>query len=1488
MPVDPEDSAAVSSTMVGVVDVGSSEKEEKSSEADSPMVPFSRLFRFYGPTERLMLAFGLTCCAVGGAAFPCINIAFGELLDSTASLANVEETTRNAVFFMIGVACVLGVSLFLGFGFTSWAAVRGANNTRREYVKALMAQDVRFFDDAKAGELAAATSERCQELQNGTAKKLGEFVQAVFTGVGGIGVGFYFSWKLSLVILAGVPLLGLATWGLIKATTLLQQANPAYEKAGAVATESVGAARVVAALNAQADAAARYESHLGEAEKHATRNQWRISFASGGLFGSMFFMYAFGLWFGAYLIASSTDDAMKKYPPPSGLTDPLDATWGAHANHSAALCFDAKTGDFYEGDARLACACALDYSLLPAGDGSDGGALANPNCGCGYRVGGFAADSGLNAGSSPCVSGGTVIMVFFSVLFGGFMFGAAGASIESIVKARVAAHKLHAVIDRKPRGGEGADARAPVGLDLPVSSVKGLIEFRGVHFSYGARPVFAGLDLRVPAGATVALVGESGCGKSTVGRLLERFYDPAGGRVLLDGLDISSIRIDALRAAIGVVSQEPLLFQDTIRANIAAGAAGKDANAVPLGDVVAAARAGMAHDFIASFPDGYDTVVGGKNSKLSGGQKQRIAIARAALRNPAILILDEATSALDTENERLVQDALDALVAGAPRTTIVIAHRLTTVRGSDKIVVLGSADAAGGMAGGGSAAGSVVLEEGTHDALMARPGGRYRALVGLGGSTGGSRNASSARLSPLGGSRSASAADVAALQQAIAGVTDAKGTENNGSDAKKTVKKDAKKEGTASAAPKVNVKRIWAYSEPETRLLVLGGFVALANGCVFPSIALVFAEMLSLFYSQDTDHIMAGAVTFGSIFIGVSVASWTLSGFQGGLFAVVGERLTTRLRVHLFRAILRQDQTFFDDPANSVGALTANLRTDTSSVRAATGQSLGSAVQTFGSLCFGLSVAMAASWKYGLVLLAAVPILSVGEMINMENLASGDAAVSEAMGASAAHVGETAAMIREVKAFGLERTMFAAYDGLLSAPRREERDKALRGAAAFGLAQSMTMLFYAFAFWYGAELISQGEIDFYDFMKALWALGFCAAGAGQAAAFAGDAAAAQTAASRVFGMIDRVPAIDAQPFLEGALPGAVDKGMEVRPVPSSETEAASAGKGRIIPDSDFRGRVAFDDVKFSYPQRPESAVLNRLSFAVEPGTTVALIGQSGSGKSTAVQLLERFYDPVTPEALKARLEEARSAEKARAENAAAKGEDAKKKGAEKRKKNVSLESVAVVPDDVSGNECHESNAGVVSLDGVDVRSLDPLWLRSQIGLVEQEPTLFSGTVHDNIAAGKTRGAPATRAEVCEAARIANAHEFVSRMDKGYDSEVGVGGGLVSGGQKQRIAIARAIIGDPKILLLDEATSALDNESEKLVQSALDGLLSGFRKRTTIVIAHRLSTIRNADKICILENDGAGARVVEEGTHDELMRAGGRYVALRAAYDDDGV
>ena len=194
-------------------------------------------------------------------------------------------------------------------------------------------------------------------------------------------------------------------------------------------------------------------------------------------------------------------------------------------------------------------------------------------------------------------------------------------------------------------------------------------------------------------------------------------------------------------------------------------------------------------------------------------------------------------------------------------------------------------------------------------------------------------------------------------------------------------------------------------------------------------------------------------------------------------------------------------------------------------------------------------------------------------------------------------------------------------------------------------------------------------------------------------------------------------------------------------------------------------------------------------------------------------------------------------------------------------------------------------AGVVRIDGHDIRDLDVKWLRSVVGLVGQEPVLFNTTVVENIRMGKPE---ATLDEVVAAAKLANAHDFISALTDGYDSGVGHKGGRLSGGQKQRIAIARALIKEPRILLLDEATSALDNESEATVQASLDELLSQEDvERTTIIIAHRLSTIRGADCIFVLENsEGQGAVVVEKGTHDELTAMDGKYALLRAAYDRD--
>jgi len=272
---------------------------------------------------------------------------------------------------------------------------------------------------------------------------------------------------------------------------------------------------------------------------------------------------------------------------------------------------------------------------------------------------------------------------------------------------------------------------------------------------------------------------------------------------------------------------------------------------------------------------------------------------------------------------------------------------------------------------------------------------------------------------------------------------------------------------------------------------------------------------------------------------------------------------------------------------------------------------------------------------------------------------------------------------------------------------------------------------------------------------------------------------ARQAAAVIVAIIDRIPLID------------------------------SFSEAGLKPDS-CRGQVEVKDLVFAYPTAPEHIICNGFSLLIPAGKSMALCGASGSGKSTLIQLLERFYDPLS---------------------------------------------------------------GCVTLDGVDIKTLNVRWLRAQLGLVGQEPVLFQGTVAQNIAYGKST--PATQAEIEKAAKAANAHDFITtNLQNGYNTEVGLKGGRLSGGQKQRVAIARALIKNPAILLLDEATSALDNQSEAVVQTALDGVMA-TQKLTTIVIAHRLSTIRNADGIAVL----CEGKVLELGTHEELLVLQGLYASL---------
>ncbi|CAO2203670.1 unnamed protein product [Urochloa humidicola] len=303
-------------------------------------------------------------------------------------------------------------------------------------------------------------------------------------------------------------------------------------------------------------------------------------------------------------------------------------------------------------------------------------------------------------------TGGLVISIIMAVTIGAMSLGLATPSMTAFTEGQGAAYRMFKTIERQP----DIDIYDTTGIIL--DDIKGDVELKDVYFSYPTRSehlVFDGFSLRVPSGTTMALVGESGCGKSTVISLVERFYDPQAGEVLIDGVNIRRMKLGWIRGKIGLVSQEPVLFSTTIRENIAYGM-----DNLTLEDIKAAIKLANAAKFIDKFPSGLDTMVGERGIQLSGGQKQRIAIARAIVKNPKILLLDEATNALDMESERSVQEALNRVMI--ERTTVIVAHRLSTVKNADVISVLQNGK---------------MVEQGSHVELMKIPEGSYSKLIRL-------------------------------------------------------------------------------------------------------------------------------------------------------------------------------------------------------------------------------------------------------------------------------------------------------------------------------------------------------------------------------------------------------------------------------------------------------------------------------------------------------------------------------------------------------------------------------------------------------------------------------------------------------------------------------------------------------------------------------------------------------------------------------------
>jgi ATP-binding cassette subfamily B protein len=992
-------------------------------------------------------------------------------------------------------------------------------------------------------------------------------------------------------------------------------------------------------------------------------------------------------------------------------------------------------------------------------------------------------------------------------------------------EARASVIRVYEVIDSRPVLSEKPDA-----IVLPAGSNE--VELDDVHFGYvPSEPVLRGLSLRVRPGETLALVGTSGSGKSTVSLLLPRFYDVTSGAIRVGIHDVRDLTIDSLRASIGLVLEESFLFSDTVRNNIAYGR--PDATQA---QVVAAARAAEAEEFILGLPDGYDTVVGEQGLTLSGGQRQRVALARALITDPSILILDDATSAIDARVEAQIHATLRKVMAG--RTTLLIAHRRSTLELADQIAVIDEGR---------------LVDQGTHEELTARCPEYRLLLAGPGDDAEGTdageisyyrneaaTNAAACRAAPAPG-RITPALWPAAKRAADSG-TGGSGTGGSGAASDAASKQlattaaagigrghvsgggmaggrggGAAQRGAAlsggamgggwmagvpaspellakvAALPPANedpgVDEQFARA-PDPRFtlrkLLRPFAIALGIGLLLDALDAVASTVMPLLVRNGIDNgvektmlsfqaRLDSILAVSAIGLAIVLGDWAVNWAQTIVVGRNGERLLYTLRVKIFSHLQRLGLDFYE--RELTGRIMTRMTTDVDALSSFFQTGLITMVNSVLTFVVVLILMLVINVRLGLILCLFLPFLVAATIIFRRKSSRAYTEAREKVSVVNADLQENVAGLRVAQAYRREQVNSDRFAGLSGAYRKSRLRAQRMIAVYFPFVQALSTIAGAVILFAAASQIHNNALT------------------------AGSLIAYLLWVDQLFSPIQQMSQV-----FDGYQQANVGlqriKGLLQTPT-STPPAASPVRPGRL------RGQIELRDVQFGYAGQRVQAIRG-VDLTIAPGETVALVGQTGAGKSTLVKLIARFYD-VT--------------------------------------------------------------AGQVLIDGTDVRDFDLPGYRQQLGVVPQEAYLFAGTVRDAIAYGRP---DASDAEVEAAARGVGAIDMISRLPGGFLHEVSERGRNLAAGQRQLIALARAYLVDPAILLLDEATAALDLAAEAEVNRATEQLA---RRRTTIVVAHRLTTASQADRIIVM----ADGQVAETGTHDDLLARDGSYAAMWAAF-----